>query len=88
MAIGALSALREAGLQVPENIAVGGFDDIAMARYVNPTLTTVHIDISALGERAAASLLSVLRHPERRTFTRETVATRLVVRQSCGARIA
>ena len=87
MAIGALSALREAGLRVPEDIAVGGFDDIAMARYVNPTLTTVHIDISALGERAAASLLSVLRHPERRNFTRETVATTLVVRQSCGARI-
>ena len=88
MAIGALSALREAGLRVPEDIAVGGFDDIAMARYVNPTLTSVHVDISALGERAAAALLSVLRHPERRNFTRVTVPTTLVVRQSCGARIA
>ncbi len=86
MAIGALSALREAGLRVPEEIALGGFDDIPMARYVDPALTSVHVDISALGERATAALLSVLRHPGRREFTRETAATRLVVRRSCGAR--
>jgi LacI family transcriptional regulator len=86
MAIGALLALREAGLRVPEDLAVGGFDDIPMARYVDPALTSVHVDISALGERAAAALLSVLRHPVRREFTRETVATTLVVRRSCGAR--
>lgn len=88
MAIGALLALREAGLRVPEDIAIGGFDDIPMARYVDPALTSVHVDISALGERAAAALLSVLGHPARREFTRETAATTLVVRRSCGARKA
>ncbi len=86
MAIGALSALRDAGVRVPEDIAIGGFDDIPMARYIGPALTSVHVDISALGERATAALLSVLRHPGRREFTRETAATTLVVRRSCGAR--
>lgn len=87
MAIGALAALRDAGLRVPEEIAIGGFDDIPMARYVDPPLTSVHVDISALGERAVAALLAVLRHPGRHDFTRETEPTTLVVRRSCGARI-
>jgi LacI family transcriptional regulator len=72
---------------VPEDIAIGGFDDIPMARYVDPPLTSVHVDISALGERAVTALLSVLRHPGRHEFTRETAPTTLVVRRSCGARL-
>jgi LacI family transcriptional regulator len=86
MAIGALSTLRAAGIRVPEEMAIGGFDDIPMASYIEPPLSSVHIDISALGERAAATLLTVLRHPGRREFTRETATTTLVVRRSCGAR--
>ncbi|MEP6591580.1 MAG: LacI family DNA-binding transcriptional regulator [Gemmatimonadota bacterium] len=88
MAIGAVSALREAGVAVPDEIAIGGFDDIPMARYIDPALSSVHVDISALGERATAVLLEVLRHPGHRSFTRATAATTLVVRQSCGARAA
>ena len=61
MAIGALSALREAGLRVPDDVAVAGFDDIPLARYMNPPLSTVHVDISQLGERAAALLLTSLK---------------------------
>ena len=86
MAIGALFALRDAGLRVPEDVAIGGFDDIPMARYVEPALTSVHVDISALGERAAARLFSALERPADRTFSRETLPTTLVVRRSCGAR--
>ncbi len=86
MAIGALSAFREAGLRVPEDIAVTGFDDIPMARYVEPALTSVHVDISALGERATAWLLAVLREPSDRELRRETLPTTLVVRRSCGTR--
>lgn len=86
MAIGALLTLREAGLRVPEDIAIGGFDDIPMARYVDPALTSVHVDIGAFGERAVAALLSMVRHPERREFTRGTAATTLVIRRSCGTR--
>lgn len=41
MAIGAIAALKAHGLRVPEDVAVTGFDDIAIASYYNPTLTTV-----------------------------------------------
>jgi LacI family transcriptional regulator len=61
MTIGALSAFRAAGLRVPEDIAVAGFDDIPMAQYVDPALTSVHVDISELGRRATDRLLDVAR---------------------------
>lgn len=86
MAIGALFALRDAGLRVPEDIAIGGFDDIPMARYLEPALTSVHVDISALGERAAARVLSALERTADPDLSRETMPTTLVVRRSCGAR--
>jgi LacI family transcriptional regulator len=85
MAIGALSGLRDHRVLVPEDIAIGGFDDIPMARYVVPALTSVHVDISALGERAAARLLAKLRRPPNVEISRETHPTTLVVRRSCGS---
>ena len=85
MAIGALSAFREAGLLVPDDIALAGFDDIPMARYVHPPLTSVRVDISVLGERATARLLDLMQSPARSEPTHETLATALVVRRSCGA---
>lgn len=60
MALGCLFALRKAGLRVPEDIAVAGFDDVPMARYVNPALTTMGVDIASLGARA---LQLLLQHP-------------------------
>jgi len=85
MAIGALSRFREAGLRVPEDIAIAGFDDIPMARYVHPALTSVSVDISVLGERATARLLDALHQPAPREPVHETLPTTLVVRRSCGA---
>jgi LacI family transcriptional regulator len=58
MAIGALQALRAAGLRVPEDVAVAGFDDIPLARHIG--LTTVRVRIAELGERALARLLAAL----------------------------
>jgi LacI family transcriptional regulator len=55
MAIGALAAARDAGIPVPGGLAVAGFGDIAAARDVTPTLTTVHLPLAELG-RAAVSL--------------------------------
>ena len=52
MAIGALTALREAGVAVPSRLAVAGFDDVALARDAVPALTTVRIPLAELGERA------------------------------------
>jgi len=88
MTIGALSAFREAGLRVPEDIAVAGFDDIPMAQYVDPALTSVHVDISALGRIATDRLLDALHEPAPRRLQQQTLKTTLVVRRSCGAGLA
>jgi LacI family transcriptional regulator len=87
MAIGALSALREAGMRVPDDVAVAGFDDIPLARYMNPPLSTVHVDISQLGERAAALLLASLRKGNR-PHQQLQLSTTLVIRASCGGLIS
>lgn len=87
MAVGALSALREAGVRVPEEVAVAGFDDIPVARFLNPPLTSVRVGIAALGERAAALVLSALaeRSPPRQRPRRDVLPAELVIRDSCGA---
>ena len=87
MAIGALSALRDAGLGVPEQVAVVGFDDVPVARFLYPPLTSVRVGIAALGVRGAALLLQTLaeRRPPEFASTREVLPTELVVRHSCGS---
>ena len=85
MAIGALSRLREAGLEIPGDIAVAGFDDIPMARYMNPPLTSVHVDISALGELATGRLLAGIERRERGPGRHATLPATLMIRESCGA---
>lgn len=60
MAIGAIQALRAAGLRVPEQVAVAGFDDIPLARHLG--ITTVQVRIAELGERALGRLLDGLAH--------------------------
>lgn len=84
MAIGALSALKDHGIPVPAEVAVAGFDDIPIAHYLTPALSTVHIDISELGVRAVQRVISAAR--EKSTYRREQslVPTRLVIRDSCG----
>jgi len=86
MAVGVIGALADAGLRVPEDMAVVGFDDIPLARYLTPPLTTVHVDMLQLGERAVDLLLE--RHgPDAPAGPRqELLPTTLVIRGSCGAR--
>lgn len=97
MAIGALRAFREAGVRVPEEMAVAGFDDIPVAQYVSPALSSVHVAIHEMGRKAVEVLLAGLDggkssgsksngnpangHP---TDTSLTLPTRLVFRESCG----
>jgi LacI family transcriptional regulator len=85
MAIGALSALRERGVEVPSDISVAGFDDIPIARFVSPQLTTVRVSIPALGERATKRLFEVMRRGEPQQRVQELLPTELVVRSSCAA---
>lgn len=84
MAIGALCALQDAGLRVPDDIALVGFDDIPTARYLTPPLTTVRVDTCDLGSRAVQLLIrqGTVR-PGRKHH--EVLPTELVVRRSCGS---
>ncbi len=86
MAIGALSALTDLGVDVPRTMSVAGFDDIPIARYVAPPLTTIRVDIAELGRRAFALLLGALGHPSQKEWQRECVATSLVIRKSTDQR--
>ena len=80
MAIGALEALKEAGVAVPGDIALAGFDDIPIARYVSPPLTTAAVPIAEIGRQAlecCAATIAGRKTDQQRTFT-----PRLVVRAS------
>ena len=58
MALGCLYAFAQAGVRVPEDIALAGFDDIPLARFVHPSLTTMRVSIAGLGGRAMTRLLA------------------------------
>lgn len=91
MAIGCLGAFREAGLAVPGRIAVAGFDDIPIARFTSPPLSTVRVPIDTLGHRAFDRLLQAMSSRTRLSDgapANETLATELVIRESCGAAAA
>jgi LacI family transcriptional regulator len=57
MAVGAMAAFRDHGLRIPQDVSIAGFDDIKPLRDLVPQLTTVHLDLEELGERAAALAL-------------------------------
>src|SRR6266550_2735679 len=65
-----------------DEMAVAGFDDIPTARYMHPPLSTVRVDISALGERATSRLLAVMANGRNHRKRRETIPVTLVVRES------
>ena len=80
--LGVLLALQEAGLSVPHHISVVGHDDIPMAQWLIPPLSTIRIDYAILGEKAVESLVHLLQKEKSDTEPVQTVATRFVVRQS------
>jgi DNA-binding LacI/PurR family transcriptional regulator len=81
IAIGAIRALVEAGLRVPQDVAVTGFDDILAARFVNPPLTTVAQDAVAAGERLVDTLLALVREQKAASVV---LPANVVVRASSG----
>jgi LacI family transcriptional regulator len=85
MAIGCLFALGEAGLRVPRDIALAGFDDIPTARFVTPPLTTVRVRISEMGSRALETLAFQVENPAGTKRSNQVLQTELVVRRSCGS---
>lgn len=81
MAIGALCAIHEAGLRIPEDIAVVGVDDIAMAAYITPRLTTVAQPLQGMSKLAAKLLVGRISGGEKKT-QRYVLETTLVVRKT------
>lgn len=81
LAIGALRAILERGRRVPGDLALAGFDDIALARDVYPPLTTVQMPSKEVGRRAAQLLFTRLGDPKHAPM-QELLPTRLVIRQS------
>ena len=81
MAVGALAALAEAAVAVPGEMSVAGFDDVPIARYVAPPLTTIRVDIADLGRRAFGLLLGAIEQPPA-AGRRDCIATTLIVRKS------
>jgi LacI family transcriptional regulator len=82
MAVGALSAVREAGRSVPGDVAVVGFDDIPIAAFVDPPLTTVRVSIARVSELLTERLFTSIRAGNANVHTQETIATELVIRRS------
>lgn len=83
MAIGAIQELRAAGIRVPADISVTGFDDFYLGALVSPALTTVRQPMRLLGERACSLLLERIAEPGR-PRTIERMPAELIVRESCG----
>jgi LacI family transcriptional regulator len=84
MAIGAIRALREEGVDVPDDVAVVGFDDIPAASYTDIPLTTIRQPIQRVGEVAAQTLFELIQDPTA-SPRRVVLPTELVVRASCGS---
>ncbi|MBI3745548.1 MAG: LacI family DNA-binding transcriptional regulator [Chloroflexi bacterium] len=84
VALGAIGALREAGLRVPEDVSVVGFDDIPLAAYFDPPLTTIHLPATELGLAAGRALLDLI--GGRDVPRRSLLATEIVIRSSTAPR--
>lgn len=82
MALGCLYAFNEAGVKVPADIALAGFDDIPLARFVHPTLTTMRVSIAELGGLALTRLLQSIESDESQPSTLQTLVPELIVRES------
>lgn len=84
MALGALTALRENGLRVPEDVSVVGCDDIAICKYMNPPLTTMGFDKFAHGRNIAKTIIDKIENPDL-PYTVQTTAVTPIYRQSLGS---
>ena len=81
IAVGAMKAMKEMGIKIPDDISIVGYDDIRMASYISPALTTVKISISKMASLAVRDLINFIENGI--TFTEcHTISTELVIRES------
>lgn len=85
-AIGAMSAIKEAGLSIPDDIAIVGFDDVSLAVRTSPPLTTVRQPMRLEGQLAAEMLLERIESKERLPRRERILNCELIVRESTGLR--
>lgn len=81
LAIGAMQAITEHGLSVPADISIIGFNDISVAKYVSPSLSTVRVNTEWLGELAVNTLIDLIKE-ETPVPRKITIATELIIRES------
>jgi LacI family transcriptional regulator len=84
VALGALKAAKVAGLTVPDDLAIVGFDDLPIAPFVDPALTTIRVPARKIGSVAARALLDAVEHTNGRRKPSTILATELVIRDSSG----
>lgn len=85
MAIGAIQAIQEKGLKVPEDISIIGFDDIEIAKYLKPSLTTIRMDILEMASIAISTLILAIEN-NLNFSANHTVDVKLIERESCIAK--
>ena len=81
IAVGAMKAIKAAGMSVPEDFSIVGFDDIEISQYLNPPLTTVRQKKEKMGSEAADMVLNLINHPEGKVEP-EVIETEIIVRNS------
>jgi len=82
MAVGALFALKEGGLSVPDDIALVGFDDVPIARFAQPSLSTLKVGVYELGRRGLELLADALANPDAEPAEGIVISPELVIRES------
>jgi len=80
MAIGAIKALQEKGVKIPEDISIIGFDDIPLSTYINPKLTTIRQNLYQIGFEASDSLIKQLE--KKKNIESKIIPTELIIRES------
>jgi LacI family transcriptional regulator len=84
MAIGAIRAAHELGIKIPVDIAIAGFDDVPISKYIKPSLSSVHVPIFDLGRFAANKLIEKIEKGDKMKHEKMVLNTTLMVRESCG----
>jgi LacI family transcriptional regulator len=85
MAIGAMRAIHDHGLSVPDDVALVGYDDIEYAAHTTPPLTTVAVPKQEMGRLAVRRAMAQMEQGERHLFSTTVVSHTLLIRSSCGA---
>lgn len=83
MAIGAMQAIRDIGLRIPRDVSIIGFDDIEIAQYLRPSLTTVRMELVQMAELAVGELIGTIENGENKPKS-HVLGVKLVCRESCA----